>query len=199
MLRYCRILPKACVFSPAPWFCSDLWSCACLYYEINFENRVYSCIFQQLGFSAEKSDLHMCFLCCIMWMTHNGAFIIHPLSTLLCFLKQHNNMIWTWLSTLILILMQMVKGVFDFLRRYQSGVNQLRDCLKEMLMQMTLHQHRLEGQVLKPVRLWILEFLDRQLGMLVFAFQNQSRRSERAHYDDGWASLKYFRLGFLNH
>lgn len=90
--------------------------------------------------------------------------------------------------------MQMVKGVFDFLRRYQSGVNQLRDSLEEMLMQMTLHQHRLEGQVLKPVRFWILEFLDRQLGMLVFAFQNQSRRSERTHYD-GWASLKYFRLG----
>lgn len=31
---------------------------------------------------------------------------------------------------------------------------------------MTRYQHKLEGQDLKPVSLWILEFLDLQLGML---------------------------------
>lgn len=145
----------------------------------------------------QRNLVCICFLCCIMWMTHNGAFIIHPLSTLICFLKQRNNMIWTWLSTLILTLRNQIL-LWPSARRYESGVNQLCSSLEEMLMQVTLHQHRLEGQVLKPVRLWILEFLDLQLGMLVFAFQKQSRRSERAHYDS-WASLKYFRLGLLNH
>lgn len=43
------------------------------------------------------------------------------------------------------------------------------------------NQHRLEGQDLKPVSLWILEFLDLQLGMLKGLHLRNITQKVRAH------------------
>lgn len=60
----------------------------------------------------QRNLVCICISCAAQCEWHKGAFIIHPLSTLLCFLKQHNNAIhgimeWSGLEeTLKIILFQ---------------------------------------------------------------------------------------------
>lgn len=63
MLRHCLILHKAYVLGHASWFCLDIWSCACLYYNTDFENIVYFPAFLNSLASVQRNLVCICISC----------------------------------------------------------------------------------------------------------------------------------------